>query len=118
MTTLNPIGRGARSNPERHLLHPPVVPKFVMAQRRPARHQPEAAPLPGEEWDQMVEIHCHACGGFISEPERISYLLPSNIKTAAAPHSAFCMCARPVVYGPPPGYVSSSGMEMPDHPKA
>jgi len=67
----------------------------------------------------MVEIHCHACGGFINEPERISYVLPSkNIKTEAAPHSAFCTCARPVVYGPPPGYMSSPGMEMPDHPKA
>ena len=62
----------------------------------------------------MIEIHCHDCGGFISEPERISFRLPSSTRSLAVPHSALCTCALPVVYGPPPGYLSSPGMESPD----
>jgi hypothetical protein len=63
-----------------------------------------------------MEIHCHDCGGFISEPERVSYRLPSNARSPAVPHSALSTCARPVVYGPPPGYLSSPRIENPDRP--
>jgi hypothetical protein len=64
----------------------------------------------------MGEIHCHSCGGFISDPRRISYRFPLNPAHLATPHSGFCACAWPIVYGPPPGYVTSPGVPGVDHP--
>src|SRR2546427_5581914 len=57
----------------------------------------------------MVDIHCHGCGGFISNPAPISYRLPSSRALPAAPHSSLCTCTPPIVYGPPQGYLSSPG---------
>jgi hypothetical protein len=51
----------------------------------------------------MPDIHCHTCGGFMSDAARISYQLPPGGTTLmAAPCSALCACATPVVYGPAP----------------
>ncbi len=58
----------------------------------------------------MVDIHCHGCGGFIGDPMRISYRFPSNRADLAIPHSGLCPCTPSIVYGPPPGYLSSPGM--------
>ena len=57
----------------------------------------------------MSEIHCHNCGGFITDPSGVSYQVPSSA-AAAAPHSALCTCIPSVVYGTPPGYVSWPGL--------
>lgn len=56
----------------------------------------------------MSEIHCHRCGGFIADPGSIAYLPPSH-SAAAAPHTSLCACSQAVVYGPPPGYLTSPG---------
>ena len=59
----------------------------------------------------MTEIHCHTCGGFISDPVTVSYRLPADGVVAASPHTALCGCSPAIVYGPPPGWVTSgSGM--------
>jgi hypothetical protein len=63
----------------------------------------------------MAEIHCHSCGGFISEPGPISYQLPPDPAAVAIPHSGLCPCTPPIIYGPPPGYLSSPGMPLTDH---
>jgi len=55
----------------------------------------------------VVELHCHVCGGFITELRYISYRLPDGV--AATPHRDLCTCTTPVVYGPPPGYMTSPG---------
>jgi hypothetical protein len=57
----------------------------------------------------MVEIHCHTCGGFISDRSMIAYRLPDNEGTAA-PRTALCDCAQPTVFAAPPGLASSPGM--------
>jgi hypothetical protein len=57
----------------------------------------------------MSEIHCHTCGGFITDPGAVSYQVPSGTD-AVAPHSALCACIPSVVYGPPPGYVTWPGL--------
>ena len=57
----------------------------------------------------MSEIHCHTCGGFITDPSSVSYRVPSGA-AAAAPHSALCACIPSVVYGPPPGYLAWPGL--------
>jgi len=51
----------------------------------------------------MPDIHCHTCGGFMSDTAGISYQ-PSSEGTTfmAAPRSALCACATPVVYGAEP----------------
>jgi hypothetical protein len=54
----------------------------------------------------MTEIHCHTCGGFIADPTTVSYRLPDDTVTLAAPHTGPCNCALAVVYGPPAGYLS------------
>jgi len=56
----------------------------------------------------VVAIHCHNCGGFIGEPQQISYRLPTDA-APAAPHTRLCVCSPAVIYGPPPGYVTSPG---------
>jgi hypothetical protein len=58
----------------------------------------------------MVEIHCHVCGGFISDSAVIAYRLPLDTGHSAAPRSALCDCQPPVVYAAPPGHMSSPGM--------
>jgi hypothetical protein len=57
----------------------------------------------------MIEIHCHNCGGFITDPGTVSYQAPSAA-AAAAPHSALCACIPSVVYGPPPAYLAWPGL--------
>lgn len=57
----------------------------------------------------MDEIHCHVCGGFIGDPEGISYRQPSDATPPAAPRSGLCGCDQSILYGPPPGYVSWPG---------
>lgn len=65
----------------------------------------------------MTDIHCHSCGGFISgDPRGVSYRLPSNAAPTATPHSSLCLCDPPIVYGPPPGHVSSPGMPSVAYP--
>jgi hypothetical protein len=62
-----------------------------------------------------MDIHCHGCGGFIGDPGPISYRLPPELARPAIPHSGLCACTPPIVYGPPPGYLSSPGMPSTDH---
>ena len=57
----------------------------------------------------VIQIHCHNCGGFISDPSFISYRLPGDPPEMAAPRTGLCMCGAPTVYGPPPGRSSSPG---------
>ena len=63
----------------------------------------------------MMQIHCHACGGFMGDLSSISYRLLRPAEAAAAPRSGLCTCGAPIVYGPDPGPVpvSSPGMPMP-----
>ncbi len=58
----------------------------------------------------MSEIHCHTCGGFISDPGRVAYRKPSDATPTAVPHSGLCACHPAIVYGPPAGYVTSPGL--------
>jgi hypothetical protein len=58
----------------------------------------------------MDPIHCHACGGFISDARAIDYRLPPNTGGVAEPHTAICECVAPVLYGAPPGHMSSPSM--------
>ena len=58
----------------------------------------------------MTDIHCHTCGGFISEPVLISYRLPLSGGEAASPHTSLCECTPAIIYGPPPGWVTSGSM--------
>jgi len=57
----------------------------------------------------MREIHCHGCGGFITNPAG-SYRLPSETVAMAPPHSGLCTCYPSIVYGPPPVYLSLPGL--------
>jgi hypothetical protein len=57
----------------------------------------------------MREIHCHRCGGFIADAGTIAYVLPCEA-AVAAPRSDLCDCSPAVVYGPPPGYLTSPGL--------
>ena len=54
----------------------------------------------------MTKIHCHTCGGCISDPTTVSYRLPDGTGAVAAPHTGLCSCAPAIVYGPPAGYLS------------
>lgn len=56
----------------------------------------------------LIEIHCHVCGGFISDRALIEYRVPSDAATAS-PHTALCDCAQPTIYGAAPGRLSSPG---------
>ena len=58
----------------------------------------------------MREIHCHGCGGLVTDPASVSYRLASDTAARTAPHSGPCSCAPPIVYGPPPGYLSWPGL--------
>ena len=54
----------------------------------------------------MTEIHCYNCGGFISDPGRISHRQEPSIghrEFGATPISSLCTCNPPVVYEPRAG---------------
>jgi len=57
----------------------------------------------------MTEIHCHNCGGFITDPSRVSYQTPAAA-SPAVPHSALCTCIPSIIYGTPPGYLPWPGL--------
>jgi hypothetical protein len=63
----------------------------------------------------MIDIHCHACGGFISDPGRIAHRLAGDTTALAVPRSGICGCRESVVYGPPPGYASVPAMKTAVH---
>jgi len=54
----------------------------------------------------MSEIHCHGCGGFISDPANISYQLKPHGSHTAIPKTSLCGCSPSVVFGAPPGYIN------------
>lgn len=58
----------------------------------------------------MTEIHCHTCGGRITDPTIVSYRRADGAIVAAVPRTGLCSCARAIVYGPPAGYLSSPGL--------
>jgi len=66
----------------------------------------------------MLDIYCHRCGGFICDPRLIEYRLPPTVAELGMPRSTFCSCTPPILYGPPPAYVSSPGMPSPERPGA
>jgi creatinine amidohydrolase/Fe(II)-dependent formamide hydrolase-like protein len=66
----------------------------------------------------MREIHCHGCGGLITDPARVSYRLASDAAATVAPHTGLCTCQPPIVYGPPPGYLSLPGLASVSRSKA
>ena len=49
----------------------------------------------------MNEIHCHICGGSISDPATVSYRLASVPVIPAKVSGTPCRCALAIVYGPP-----------------
>jgi hypothetical protein len=55
----------------------------------------------------MSEIHCHRCGGFITDRASVSYRLPTDGAVTAGSHSALCSCNASVVYGPKPGSLAA-----------
>lgn len=63
----------------------------------------------------MMPIHCQHCGGFISDPTRISYRFRSNPAQLAIPHSGRCACLPPIAYASPPGNSWSPGMPFHGH---
>lgn len=63
----------------------------------------------------MNEIHCHVCGGSVSDPATVSYRVASAAIVPAQPRGASCTCAPAIVYGPPAGYMSWPG--LPSRPK-
>lgn len=66
----------------------------------------------------MFELHCVQCGGFITEQRYVSYQ-PATATAVAAPVTmGLCSCAPPVVFGPPPGYLSIPGIPIPKRPSA
>jgi hypothetical protein len=58
----------------------------------------------------MIEIHCHVCGGFIAELRMVAYRELEEGTRLAVPHSSYCTCVPPVLYGPPAGYASLPGI--------
>jgi hypothetical protein len=66
----------------------------------------------------MSELHCVQCGGFITELRFVSYKPVTNGAVAAPVTSGVCACAPPVVFGPPPGYLSSPGFPIPSRPSS
>ena len=59
----------------------------------------------------MIDIHCHACGGFITDPNHISYRVPGGTVAIAIPRSGICTCSESVVFGPPSGFASIPAMK-------
>jgi hypothetical protein len=58
----------------------------------------------------MNAIHCHICGGSVSDPMAVAHRLASAIIVAARPQNTRCECTPPVVFGPPSGYMSWPGL--------
>jgi len=50
----------------------------------------------------MLEIHCHRCGGFISNPAGTTYREAPAAALPMSPHTGLCVCGDAVVYGPAP----------------
>jgi hypothetical protein len=50
----------------------------------------------------MTTIHCHLCGGVVSDWARIAYRPPRASAQIAMPHGGLCECARPAVHEDPP----------------
>jgi hypothetical protein len=65
----------------------------------------------------MSEIHCHSCGGLITDPGAVSYQVPSGAEPAI-PHTALCACIPAVIYGASPGYLSWPGLTNLSSPSA
>ena len=57
----------------------------------------------------MNPIHCHFCGGCISDPATVSYRVAFAAIIRAQPHGAPCKCSSAIVYGPPAVYMSWPG---------
>jgi hypothetical protein len=57
----------------------------------------------------MSEIHCHTCGGLITDPGAVSYQPPTGAQPAH-PHSALCACIPSVVHGVSPAYLPWPGL--------
>jgi len=60
----------------------------------------------------MLDIHCHACGGFIGDPAHTTHRPLADPATIATPQSRICTCTASVVYGPPAGYASIPAMKI------
>ncbi len=43
-------------------------------------------------------IHCHFCGGVISDPRVVEYRPPRASVQVALPNSNRCTCSPPIVY--------------------
>lgn len=43
-------------------------------------------------------IHCHFCGGVISDPSTIEYRPPRVSAQLAPPNTDACTCSPPIVY--------------------
>jgi len=63
----------------------------------------------------MNQIHCHFCGGSISDPATVSYRVATAAIVQVQPQAAPCKCSPAIVYGPPAGYMSWPG--LPSMPK-
>lgn len=50
----------------------------------------------------MTTVHCHFCGGVISDAAAIEYRPPRASAQVALPHDGVCDCTPPVVYEDPP----------------
>jgi len=61
----------------------------------------------------MIELHCAECGGFVTELRYVSYRPAPNGTVAAPLTRGLCACVPPIVFGPPPGYMSSPGFPIP-----
>ncbi len=61
----------------------------------------------------MIELHCVQCGGFVTELRHVSYRPPPDGAVAAPLTGELCACVPPIVFGPPPGYMSSPGFPIP-----
>jgi hypothetical protein len=59
-----------------------------------------------------MKIHCHRCGGCIATVGGTAYVLPSEATPPAVPHAGLCTCERALIYGAPPGYMSSPGFPV------
>lgn len=50
----------------------------------------------------MSSIHCHSCGGVISDPATIEYRPPRASAQLALSQPDLCTCTPPIVYEDPP----------------
>lgn len=64
----------------------------------------------------MIELHCAQCGGFVTELRNVAYRPAPDGADAAPLTRELCACAQPIVFGPPPGFMSSPGIPVPARP--